>query len=95
MSFNESTVRHIAKLSRIALPETQVPIVTERLQKILGFVEQLSAVDTTGVVPMSSVSHVTLPRRADVVTDGGYPEAVLSNAPEKLHGFYVVPKVVG
>jgi aspartyl-tRNA(Asn)/glutamyl-tRNA(Gln) amidotransferase subunit C len=41
------------------------------------------------------VSQATLPRRADVVTDGDYVDAILKNAPEKKQGFFVVPKVVG
>ena len=43
----------------------------------------------------ASVSQVTLPLRPDVVTDGGQPDRVLANAPEKMQGFFVVPKVVG
>jgi Asp-tRNA(Asn)/Glu-tRNA(Gln) amidotransferase C subunit len=49
---------------------------------------------TEGVEPMTSVVSMTLPLRADEVTDGGYVERVTSNAPEAAHGFYAVPKVV-
>ncbi|HMA49960.1 MAG TPA: Asp-tRNA(Asn)/Glu-tRNA(Gln) amidotransferase subunit GatC, partial [Magnetospirillaceae bacterium] len=54
----------------------------------------LGEVNTDGVAPMASVAHMNLPRRADEVTDGGYPERVLANAPDAMDGFYTVPKVV-
>ena len=43
---------------------------------------------------MTSAVHTPLPMRDDVVTDGGDPEVVLSNAPRRAGAFYVVPKVV-
>jgi aspartyl-tRNA(Asn)/glutamyl-tRNA(Gln) amidotransferase subunit C len=54
----------------------------------------LGEVDTEGVEPMTSVVHVVLPMREDVVTEGGDPEIVLSNAPKRTGNFFVVPKVV-
>jgi aspartyl-tRNA(Asn)/glutamyl-tRNA(Gln) amidotransferase subunit C len=43
---------------------------------------------------MTSAVHMPIPMREDVVTEGGDPEKVLSNAPKTVGGFYVVPKVV-
>jgi aspartyl-tRNA(Asn)/glutamyl-tRNA(Gln) amidotransferase subunit C len=43
---------------------------------------------------MTSVTPMRLKRRADVVTDGGMPERILSNAPDAREGFFAVPKVV-
>jgi aspartyl-tRNA(Asn)/glutamyl-tRNA(Gln) amidotransferase subunit C len=60
----------------------------------MHFVEQLAEVDTDGVAPMTSVAHMSLPRRPDLVTDGNYPDKVLANAPDAMDGFYLVPKVV-
>jgi aspartyl-tRNA(Asn)/glutamyl-tRNA(Gln) amidotransferase subunit C len=51
-------------------------------------------VDVTGVEPMVSVTPMRLKRRPDGVTDGGYPEKVLANAPDAREGFFAVPKVV-
>jgi aspartyl-tRNA(Asn)/glutamyl-tRNA(Gln) amidotransferase subunit C len=56
--------------------------------------EQLNEVDVAGVEPMVSVTPLRLKRRADGVTDGGYPGAVLKNAPDAREGFFAVPKVV-
>lgn len=64
------------------------------LNAILGFVEQLGEVDVTGIEPMTSVTPMALRRREDKVTDGGYAEKVVSNAPLTEDNFFVVPKVV-
>lgn len=94
MSLDEATVAKIAHLARIRLEESQRPAMAEELSRILGWVEQLGEVDTSDVPPMTSVAKQNLPRRADDVTDGHYPERVLANAPETASGFYSVPKVV-
>ncbi len=44
--------------------------------------------------PMTGVTPMRLKRRVDVVTDGGYPEKILANAPDAREGFFAVPKVV-
>jgi len=94
MSVDTGTVRRIAHLARIALkPEDREPMAGE-INGILGWIEQLGEVNTDGIEPMTSVVAMELPRRADVVTDGGYPDAVLKNAPKAEAGFFVVPKVV-
>ncbi|MEO1291683.1 MAG: Asp-tRNA(Asn)/Glu-tRNA(Gln) amidotransferase subunit GatC [Pseudomonadota bacterium] len=94
MSVDHETVRRAAKLARIAVTEEEVaPLVTE-LNGILDWIEQLSEVDVEGVEPMTTVTPMRLKRRQDAVTDGGYPEQILANAPEAQEGFFVVPKVV-
>ncbi|MEN9932607.1 MAG: hypothetical protein RIS17_1180 [Pseudomonadota bacterium] len=94
MSVNSETVRKIARLARIAVTDDEVPGLTEQLNGILGWVEQLGEVDTNGVEPMASVMPGSLRWREDVVTDGGIPEKVLANAPEATSGFFAVPKVI-
>jgi len=94
MSLDKSAVRTIADLARIRVPEDDLDHLAGELSNILTFIEQLSAVDTDGVAPMTSVAAVGLPMRADVVNDGGIAEAVLANAPDKAEGFFSVPKVV-
>ena len=94
MSVDKKTVTHLARLARLDLPDAELDHLAGELNHILHFVEQLAEVNTDGVQPMTSVAHMTLPRRADAVTDGGYPERVLANAPEAVDGFYLVPKVV-
>ena len=65
-----------------------------KLNNILGFIEQLSEVDTDNVKPLSNVARSKLPLREDVVNDGNCRDKVLANAPESEEGFYAVPKVV-
>jgi aspartyl-tRNA(Asn)/glutamyl-tRNA(Gln) amidotransferase subunit C len=94
MAIDAATVRKVARLARIAEPEEKLEALAKELSGILNWIEQLGEVDTDGVEPMTSAVHTPLPMREDVVTDGGDPEKVLSNAPKRAGHFYVVPKVV-
>ena len=94
MALDTADVKRIARLARIAVPDEELPGLAKELNGLLEWVEQLNSVDTAGVEPMTSVVAVTLPMRADAVSDGGVPEKVLANAPERVRGFYAVPKVV-
>jgi aspartyl-tRNA(Asn)/glutamyl-tRNA(Gln) amidotransferase subunit C len=94
MSVDAATVHHIAKLARIAVTEQDVAALEPELNNILGWIEQLQEVDVTGIEPMTAVIPNRLRLRADVVTDGGYRDAVLANAPNAEHGFFAVPKVI-
>jgi aspartyl-tRNA(Asn)/glutamyl-tRNA(Gln) amidotransferase subunit C len=94
MSIDNATVARIAHLARIRVPEADRDSLAGELSRILEFVEQLSEVDTSGVAPMTSVVATTLRWRPDVVTEGGAPEAILANAPDRVEGFFGVPKVV-
>jgi len=94
MAIDVATVRKVARLARIAEPEGKLELLAKELNGILSWIEQLNEVDTVGVEPMTSAVAVALPMREDVVTDGGDPEKVLSNAPKRAGDFYVVPKVV-
>jgi aspartyl-tRNA(Asn)/glutamyl-tRNA(Gln) amidotransferase subunit C len=92
---DESTVRRVAHLARIALPEERVAGMAKELSGIFDWIEQLKEVDVEGVEPMTSaVPGAALPMREDIVTDGGDPHRVLANAPKAEDGFFVVPKVV-
>ena len=88
------TVRRIAHLARIAVPEEDVPHLQGEINAILAFVEQLSDVDVSAVEPMTSVAPMKLKLREDVVTDGGIAEQVTANAPLSEDHFFLVPKVV-
>lgn len=94
MALDRTTVRNIAALARLAVKDEELDSLAGELSNILKFIEQLSEVNTEGVAPMASVAAMELPRRADKVTDGGAPDAILANAPEKAEGFFLVPKVV-
>ncbi|MBS7544794.1 Asp-tRNA(Asn)/Glu-tRNA(Gln) amidotransferase subunit GatC [Ancylobacter oerskovii] len=94
MSVDQATVRRVAHLARIAVTEEEVVHLQGELNAILAFVDELAEVNVEGVEPMTSITPMTLPLRADVVTDGFYPERVLANAPAAEDGFFAVPKVV-
>jgi aspartyl-tRNA(Asn)/glutamyl-tRNA(Gln) amidotransferase subunit C len=94
MAIDAATVRKVARLARIAEPEEKLEGLAKELSGILNWIEQLNEVDTDGVEPMASAVHMPAPMRDDVVTEGGDPEVVLSNAPKRAGNFFVVPKVV-
>lgn len=94
MSVDLATVRKIASLARIAMNDAEAEALMPELNKILGMVEQLGEVDTTGIEPLAAVIPNHLRLREDKVTDGGIRDAVLKNAPQAEHGFFAVPKVI-
>ena len=94
MSVDTATVRHIAKLARIAMSDDELGRLVPELNAIIGWVEQLAEVDTQGVEPLTAVIDQKLRLREDVVTDGDKRDEVLANAPEGQHGFFAVPKVI-
>jgi aspartyl-tRNA(Asn)/glutamyl-tRNA(Gln) amidotransferase subunit C len=94
MSIDKETARRVAHLARIEVAEADLEPLASELSAILGFMEQLAEVDIAAVEPMTSVTPMAAPLRADVVDDGGCPERVLANAPDARAGFFTVPKVV-
>ncbi len=94
MALDPATVRRIASLARIHVEADEVEDLCQELNGILGWIEQLNEVDVTDVPPLSGAANMAMALRADVVTDGGYPDRILANAPERIGDFYAVPKVV-
>ena len=94
MSVDEKTVRRIAHLARIAVTDDEVGPLQGELNAILAFVEQLGAVDVSGVEPMTSVIPMAMKKRQDAVTDGDKAADIVANAPATDENFFLVPKVV-
>ena len=94
MSVDADTVRRIAHLARIAVPENEIGHLQGELNAMLAFVEQLQEVSVEGVEPMTSVTPMTMKKRADAVTDGGIAGDIVKNAPASEDHFFLVPKVV-
>ena len=94
MSVTAETVRHVAKLARIAMSDGEIAALVPELNNILGWVDQLAEVDTDGVEPLTAVIDLKLRLRDDMVTDGNVCDKVLANAPDAQHGFFAVPKVI-
>ena len=94
MSLDLKTVKRVASLARLHLEEGEDARLQAELNGILGWIEQLQAVDVSGVEPLAGAGGTAMPMRDDVVTDGGRAEAVLANAPDRAGEFFSVPKVV-
>lgn len=94
MSIDKNTVTKIARLARIKVTEDEKEVLTRELSSILKMIEELNAVNTDGVEPMTSVVQMQLFEREDKVSDGAIQDKILLNAPEQTAGFFVVPKVV-
>ena len=94
MAIDTETAARVAKLARIQVDESDLPILAEEFNVILGFINQLNEVDVTDIEPMTSVTPMRLKRRVDAITDGDRQTKVLANAPDAREGFFAVPKVV-
>ncbi len=94
MPLEPATVRRIAKLARIHVDDAEVVVLQTELNAILGYVEQLNEVDVEGVEPLSGGAQMAMRLREDALSDGGIPELILANAPDRAGEFFAVPKVV-
>jgi len=93
-SIQKSDIEKIARLARISVSEGEVDELTRRLGNILALVDQLQAVDTSGVAPMANPHDATQRLRADVVSETNQREAFQAIAPQTEAGLYLVPKVI-
>jgi len=94
MSLDTDDIKAIAKLARLKIDETDVPLYATNLSNILDLVEQMNSVDTEGVVPMSHPLDVVQRLREDIVTENNQREEFQSVAPATQNGLYLVPKVI-
>ena len=94
MPVDNDTVRHIAKLAGLAVAEDRLAPLAGELDGILKWADMLSEVNVDGVPPMTSVATQKLRMRTDQVTDGDNADALMSNTPDHVDHFFVVPKVV-
>ena len=94
MSLTRDQILRIAQLARIAVPEDDAGIVHDRLNRVLGMIDQLQAVDTDGIEPMSHALDVVQPLRPDAVTETDQRAELQAGAPAVEDGLYLVPKVI-
>ena len=94
MSLNSADIKRIAHLARIEVNDAEADATLTKLTGILGLIEQMQAVDTTGIQPMSHSQDVTQRLRDDVVTETNQRELYQSIAPAVEEGLYLVPKVI-
>ena len=94
MKIDKNTINKIARLSRIKLDDKESEDYIKDLNSILDWVDQLNEVNTENIEPLSNISSSILPKREDVPKDTNSSDEILENAPDKLEGFFAVPKVV-
>lgn len=94
MSISAEEVKKVAHLARLAVPEEQLEGYVRNLSNILNLVDQLSAVDTSGVEPMAHPLDMMQRLREDVVTETDNRAKYQAVAPEVENGLYLVPKVI-
>ena len=94
MSLSDDQIRRLARLARIALEPGETREVADRLNRILALVDEIQAVDTAGIEPMSHALDVIQRLRPDEVTEPDRREDYQSVAPAVEDGLYLVPKVI-
>ncbi len=94
MALDPTTIRRIATLARIQVDDDRLEPLSQELNGILGWIAQLNEVDVDGVEPLTGGAQMAMKMRDDAVTDGGYPDKILANAPDRNGAFFAVPKVV-
>ncbi|MDB5867592.1 MAG: aspartyl/glutamyl-tRNA(Asn/Gln) amidotransferase subunit [Betaproteobacteria bacterium] len=94
MALTRDDVKRAARLARIAIDEREADEVLGQLGRIFGMIEEMQAVDVSGVEPMSHAQDVTLRLRDDVVTEADQHELFQGIAPKVENGLYLVPKVI-
>ena len=94
MKITEDEVKHIVRLARLSLSEDELSEYRGQLNAIIGHVEQLNTLDTTGIEPTSHVLPITNVMRDDVHTPSLSNDEALKNAPDPSDKFYRVPKII-
>ncbi len=94
MALERTEVEKIAHLARLGLNEAEIPQTTTTLNNILGLIDAMQAVDTSGIEPLAHPLEATQRLRADVVTEQNQRDAYQAIAPAVENGLYLVPKVI-
>ena len=94
MSLTPDQLQRIAQLARIAVSPDEAQGVAERLNQVLGLIDQLQALDTRGIEPMSHALDVLQRLRPDAVTEPDRRAEYQAVAPAVENGLYLVPKVI-
>ena len=98
MSLTPKDIRRLAQLARLDLAPADAARTLSQLNDIFSLVEQLQAVDTAGIEPLShplaTIQDMSLRLRPDQVTETDQREANMANAPQQENGLFLVPKVI-
>ncbi|MCL6268925.1 Asp-tRNA(Asn)/Glu-tRNA(Gln) amidotransferase subunit GatC [Sansalvadorimonas sp. 2012CJ34-2] len=87
-------VQSVAHLARLSISEDEVRQTTEKLTAIMGLIDEMQAVNTDGIEPLANPLDAVQRLRADEVTETNNREQLMTNAPAKEDGLFLVPKVI-
>ena len=94
MSLSNAEVSKIARLARLAMNTAEIESAREQLSGIFTLIEEMQAVDTSGIAPMSHAQDLAQRLREDAVTETNQRELFQSIAPQVEGGLYLVPQVI-
>ena len=94
MKIDNEIVENIAELTQLEIAHEELSVIGNKMSEVLALVEEMQAVDTSGIEPISNPLDVTQTLRPDIVTSGDNREIYQSLAPEIRDGLYLVPKVI-
>lgn len=94
MAFDQTEVKKIAHLARLAISEADLSAYTQDMGNILELVSQLQAVDTQQIEPMAHPLDAAQRLRQDIISEKNLRDFLLHNAPATENGLYLVPKVI-
>jgi aspartyl-tRNA(Asn)/glutamyl-tRNA(Gln) amidotransferase subunit C len=95
MKITREDIIHVANLARLEMDEGSIEKFAVQIDEILKYIETLNSVDTEGIAPTSHAIFLTNAFRDDIEKQDYDKDSLLSSAPERENGNYVVPKVVG
>ena len=94
MKIDNEIVQNIAELTQLEFDQDELNAIGDKMSEILKLVEEMQAVDTSGIEPVSNPLDAMQTLRSDVVTSGDDRELFQNFAPETRNGLYLVPKVI-
>ena len=94
MDVTEEVVRNIAELVQLKVDDADIQQLTKGMQNILALADQMQAIDTDGIEPISNPLDASQKLRPDAITEGNQRELFQSIAPATEAGLYLVPRVV-
>ena len=94
MKINQQDVEHVARLARLSLNPDDLKTMTGQMDAILGYVDKLNELDTTGIEPMAHAVPMSNAFREDEITDPIGVEQALQNAPQRNDNYFKVPKII-
>ncbi|KZE64778.1 glutamyl-tRNA amidotransferase [Fictibacillus phosphorivorans] len=91
---SKEQVKHVAHLARLAVTEEEAELLTEQLDKIIGFAEELNELDTDNVEPTTHVLELKNVLREDEVRNSVSVDEAMKNAPAQKDGQFKVPNIL-